>query len=529
MLPVSEPLPTPEKGYWGWGGSNQTTSNFPNAPNLGPGLEEPDLQSDLYVPDVGGDINTLTARVVVLEGDVITINNHLTVIDGEITTLQGSIIPVTFNNIGSTANAAGATVASNAITLQPASNSFGGVVTTGTQSFAGDKTFGGQLTAPAISGVPTGTLRQLVINPSGIIGATNQGLNSLSTIGSTPNANGAVIAGSILTLEPASHSFGGLVTTGAQAFAGAKTFDVVDLVPTTGAAIGVITQNSNSLIHTNGGTQNFFAGYGAGNFTLTGGENTGIGYLSLALVTSGHQNTCIGEQTGRAITTGTENVIVGQVAGSFLTTGGQNTIVGQNAGSSITTGTNNLLLGCAADGDTSNGSNQIIIGGNGFGYTSCVIDGIAARATPGVPQIVTIDPATSQLGSSSPTPTVYTYTMTLDSGTITTSTVRGASTKVMPISLTRIGNQVTLTIAAFSITAVSINPGSVELADAFPAIFRPTYSSQFAVNVQSNGLGVMGVVYVTNGGLVTLQRSDGTTFLTPLGFLYDTHFSWNIV
>lgn len=47
---------------------------------------------------------------------------------------------------------------------------------------------------------------------------------SLGSIGSTPNADGATLSGSVLNLEPASASFGGIITTGTQTFAGAKTF-----------------------------------------------------------------------------------------------------------------------------------------------------------------------------------------------------------------------------------------------------------------------------------------------------------------
>ncbi len=44
--------------------------------------------------------------------------------------------------IGNTPNADGMSVVGGALTLQPASNVYGGVVTSGTQTFAGDKTFG---------------------------------------------------------------------------------------------------------------------------------------------------------------------------------------------------------------------------------------------------------------------------------------------------------------------------------------------------------------------------------------------------
>ena len=56
-------------------------------------------------------------------------------------------------------------------------------------------------------------------------GGGGSGVTTLAAIGSSPNANGATISGSTLNLEPASASFGGVVTTGTQTFAGAKTFN----------------------------------------------------------------------------------------------------------------------------------------------------------------------------------------------------------------------------------------------------------------------------------------------------------------
>jgi hypothetical protein len=46
----------------------------------------------------------------------------------------------------------------------------------------------------------------------------------MTTIGATPNANGGTISSGALSLQPASASFGGVVTTGTQTIAGAKTF-----------------------------------------------------------------------------------------------------------------------------------------------------------------------------------------------------------------------------------------------------------------------------------------------------------------
>src|SRR5690242_12652924 len=95
-------------------------------------------------------------------------------------------VPVTLAAIGSSPNANGATLVGQQLNLEPASASFGGVVTIGAQTFAGLKTFSSGISAP---GVITG----------------------LSAIGASPNANGAVITGSNLSLEPASASFGGVV------------------------------------------------------------------------------------------------------------------------------------------------------------------------------------------------------------------------------------------------------------------------------------------------------------------------------
>lgn len=80
-----------------------------------------------------------------------------------------------------------------------------GLVNTGTQSFAGNKTFTGTVTASNLTG-------------------TNSGDVSLNPIGAVPNANGASLSGQSLTLQPADGTFGGVLTAIAQTIAGLKTF-----------------------------------------------------------------------------------------------------------------------------------------------------------------------------------------------------------------------------------------------------------------------------------------------------------------
>lgn len=61
------------------------------------------------------------------------------------------------------------------------------------------------------------------VSVSGLSG-TNSGDVTLGAVGAAPNANGASLAGQVLTLQPASGTQPGVVTTGAQTIAGAKTF-----------------------------------------------------------------------------------------------------------------------------------------------------------------------------------------------------------------------------------------------------------------------------------------------------------------
>ena len=102
---------------------------------------------------------------------------------------------------------------------------------------------------------PTGTF-QILDNTiiSGTITATNlSGTNTgdvtLANIGSVPNAQGASLSGQQLTLQPASDSFGGVVTAVAQSFAGVKTFKASVLIDAVGGNLTIQGTNSYLLIN----------------------------------------------------------------------------------------------------------------------------------------------------------------------------------------------------------------------------------------------------------------------------------------
>lgn len=80
-------------------------------------------------------------------------------------------------------------------------------------------------------------------NAAGTIALTTTSVTSLGAIGSSANLNGMTFSNGVLNLEPASASFGGVVTTGSQTFAGGKTWSGGQVF-TAGASSLLIQNNS---------------------------------------------------------------------------------------------------------------------------------------------------------------------------------------------------------------------------------------------------------------------------------------------
>jgi hypothetical protein len=224
------------------------------------------------------------------------------------------------------------------------------------------------------------------------------GVLSLSAIGSTPNANAATITGTVLNLQPADASFGGVVTTGTQSFAGAKTFSV-DLTvnginigmgggssdTNTRTGINSLANNTTGIrntafgsftLHQNTtGQDNTAIGYQSLINNTTGGTNIGIGSLSLYYNTTGSTNIAIGFQALKENITQSNNIAIGGNALKDILTGNNNTAVGSSAGASITGGSaltssaNSLFLGYFTKALGNGQTNQTVIGndltGNG--------------------------------------------------------------------------------------------------------------------------------------------------------------------
>lgn len=175
---------------------------------------------------------------------------------------------------------------------------------------------------------------------------------SLGVIGSTPNANGATLTGKVLNLEPASTSYGGVVTVGAQGFTGAKEFHANDLKVyglTVGRGSGSFIENTvmgyQSLLNNTTGTNNVAIGYQSLRNNLDGFDNTSIGWSSLRSNTTGQENTSVGKNSMFANTTGSANAAFGIGSLYNNTTGGTNTAIGPSAMVTNTTGSGNTAVG----------------------------------------------------------------------------------------------------------------------------------------------------------------------------------------
>ncbi|MFC2105599.1 tail fiber domain-containing protein [Candidatus Bipolaricaulota bacterium] len=131
-------------------------------------------------------------------------------------------------------------------------------------------------------------------------------------------------------------------------------------LPTTTAATGIIYAGSIPFIH-NYGDDNTFLGEDAGNFTMTGEYNTGVGYYALRENTDGIRNTALGTYALDSNETGDDNTAVGFDVLCDNETGWGNTAVG-NIALVESTGDTNTALGCEALYDLDSGSSNLALG-----------------------------------------------------------------------------------------------------------------------------------------------------------------------
>lgn len=272
---------------------------------------------------------------------------------------QGGVV-TSVAAIGSTPNASGSRIIGNALNLEPASASFGGVVTTGTQTFAGAKTFNDGITLGAPLSIASGgtgeTSASAAINALVPVQTGNNGqflttdgsvvswatvpvaVTTMAAIGASPNANGATISGAFLNLEPASAAFGGVVTTSAQVFAGAKTFnDGIVLgtpLPITSGGTGEISAAAaiNALVPSQAGNNGKY-------LTTDGSVVSWSAVVSLAI-----GNNVTGSTVGSVLFVGASNLLAEDNANLFWDDTGNTFSVGTATGNERVTINGRLSL-----------------------------------------------------------------------------------------------------------------------------------------------------------------------------------------
>lgn len=133
----------------------------------------------------------------------------------------------------------------------------------------------------------------------------------------------------------------------------------------------VTTGNVNvggGLSATLSGTNNTTVGYGTGVNLTTGTSDTAVGLNALTAVNAGSSDTAVGVGALAGLTTGSANVGIGNNALSQDTTGGQNIAIGYGAGINSTvpnpTGSQNTFVGTNANNSTDGLTNTIVLGYN---------------------------------------------------------------------------------------------------------------------------------------------------------------------
>lgn len=318
--------------------------------------------------------------------------------------VYGDPIPVgniTLAPIGSTPNANGATLVGNVLNLQPASISFGGVVTAITQSFAGVKTF-----APTVTG--SGTLAATEIAGTIAATSTSDTIAALNITTTPYNTTGPILLIYFVTAGVGTGYTSGTYTTvpltggtgsGAQATVAISGGGISSIIITTkgtgytagdvlsfsNASVGGTGSGASMTVRQVGATYKKYSAKGIDNFLIGGTirvgrgsydpgdggtfSNTttafGEGALAATPTTIGNPqnalmcyNSAFGRNALAANTLGGQNTAVGYTSLSFNTIGSANTAIGMQCLGSNTSGNSNSAVGALALlSNTTGGSN----------------------------------------------------------------------------------------------------------------------------------------------------------------------------
>jgi len=217
------------------------------------------------------------------------------------------------------------------------------------------------------------------------LGVTSVGI-TLGSSGTDVNVSGSPVTSSgniTINIPSASATNRGLVTTGAQTIAGAKTFNSDLIVNGITVGKGGASNVNNTAVGTGAlsanttGSSNTATGLSALLVNTGGNSNTANGYLSLQANTTGGSNASVGNQSLYSNTTGSNNTAVGNDSLYSNITGGKNTGIGAAAGYYIADGSTpnttsdfSVYLGADTKASADNAQNETVIGYNAIGNGS---------------------------------------------------------------------------------------------------------------------------------------------------------------
>jgi hypothetical protein len=150
--------------------------------------------------------------------------------------------------------------------------------------------------------------------------------------------------------------------------------DSLSLSATSSNTVGVVNVGGSTFMHNySSGT---YVGPNAGNFTMTGLNNTAIGTSSLLANTTGTRNTAVGYNASRSNTTGPNNTAIGYQALYTNSTGQYNVAIGDQALYNTSAPLANVAIGYQALYSNNNYSNTAIghaTMANATGYSNTAI------------------------------------------------------------------------------------------------------------------------------------------------------------
>lgn len=209
----------------------------------------------------------------------------------------------------------------------------------------------GYITSSALSGYLQNNVG--IAGGTTLIGGTASGNNL--TLVSTSNATKGKILFGTSAYDEVNNRLGIGTASPAQQLEITKNFQL----PNSTSTVGNIYKNGALFLH-NFGTGNVFLGEGAGNLTMSGIYNIGLGKNAGAALTTGAQNFIA--LSNASVTTGSNNTIIGQLAGGGNITDG--ILIGNYAGGGMGSSANGAIaLGNRAGYQATGGYGSIFIGG----------------------------------------------------------------------------------------------------------------------------------------------------------------------